>query len=400
VAALTTLRGFLAGALLAITLPAQAADPLEEAQLAKLDELRGEIADQVQLSAYDLVDELVWGWTEEPPFPDETPVVLAGVTVPVGLGTGMQALVENHLAAVLAANPTTNVQLAHCPQCSSVVVHSGPEATVISRGFDNPEVLAELGADTGRHALFVDIEAEGSWLVLRARLTRLEPALPIVWSHTIASSTSSPPLLREPDRLISAEEARQEYLDALQARGHIAIPVRMVIRAYAQPDARGGVPPPPFLWLQSGVELSATQAQAWKGEIVVGYSFIPQAYQGLMGQARIHRLLTGRSRSLTHPDLYLYFGAAAITVWGAATSSFRDDKLTASDVIIEYTSGDPRSIFGALHLGLDLRLGNRIALGGFMEAMPIFADSPNLGSFVTIGSFELQALGTEVSVCF
>ncbi len=399
-AALAPMRAVLLGALLGLAAPAWAADPIEEAQLAKLDELRAQVADQVQLAAYDLVDELVWGWTNEPPFADTTSVVLAGVTVPVGLGTGMQALIENHIASVLAANPTTNVQLAHCPQCNAVVVHSGPEATVITRGLDNPDTLAELGADTGRHALFIDIEAEGSWLVLRARLTRLEPQLPIVWSHTIASSASSPPLLREPDRLMSADEARQEYLRALESRGHLGIPVRLVIRSYAQPDSRGGVPPPPFLWLQSGVELSATQAQAWVGSMVVGYSFIPQAYQGIMGQARIHRLISGRSRSLTHPDLYMYFGAAAITVWGAATSSFRDDKLTASDVIAEYTGDDPRSIFGALHLGLDLRLGNRIALGGFVETMPIFSDSKNLGSFLDIGSVELHAMGTEVSACF
>ncbi len=399
-AALTPLRALLAGMLLAAAAPAWGADPIEEAQLAKLDQLRGQVANQVQLSAYDLVDELAYGWLQEPPFADPTPVVLAGVTVPVGLGTGMQALVENHLAAVLAANPGSNIQLVHCPACTAVVVHSGPEGTVLSRGIDNPTTIAELGPDTGRHALFLDIEAEGSWLVLRARLTRLSPELPIVWSHTIASSASTPPLLREPDRLVSADQARQEYLDALQARGALAIPARVVIRSYAQPDARGGVPPPPFLWLQTGVELSATNAQAWVGSVVVGYSFIPQAYQGIMAQARVSRLLTGRSRSLTRPDLYLYVGSAAMTVWGAATSSFRDEKLTAADVIAENTGEGPRSTWGTLHAGLDLRLGNRIGMSAFLESMPALKNSRNLGSWLTLGSFEFHTIGTEVSVCF
>ncbi len=375
-------------------------DPIEEAQLAELDRVRAKVADQVQLAAYDLVDELVYGWTQEPVFASPTPVVLAGVTVPVGLGTGLQARMENHLAAVLAANPTTKVQLVHCPACTAVIVHSGPEGTVVSRGVDNPDTLAELGGDSNRHALFLDIEAEGSWLVLRARLTRLSPDLPIVWSHTIASSASTPPLLRQPDHLVSAEEARQEYLDALRGRGPLGVPVRMVVRTYAQPDGSGGVPAPPFLWLQAGVELSATEAKAWTSSIVAGYSFIPQAYQGLMGQARIGRLLTGRRRSLTHPDLYLYLGAAAISVWGAATGSFRDDKLNADEILTDNAGDDPRTTFGALHLGLELRLGARIGLSGFVETIPNLSSSRNLGSWFWVGSMSVQTIGTEVSVCF
>jgi hypothetical protein len=400
VAAMTGLRAALAGLLLGAGSPALAADPIEEAQLARLDQLRVEVADQVQLGAYDLVDELVWGWLNEPPFGEPTPVVLAGVTVPVGLGTGMQALIENHLAKVLASHPTAHVQLSHCPACTAVVVHSGPEGTVVSRGVDNPATLAELGAGTGRHALFVDIEAEGSWLVLRARITRLEPDLPIVWSHTIASSASAPPLLRQPDRLISAEEAREEYLRALKGEGHIAIPVRLVIRSYAQPGPRGGAPPPPFLWLQSGVELSGSSKRAWVGSMVVGYSFIPQAYQGILGQARLHRLLFGNSRALHRPDLYLSFGAAAISVWGAATAAFRDEKLNVDEILGDSAGDAPRTLFGALHLGLDLRLGNRIGMAVFLETIPSLSSSDNLGSYLTIGSVEAHTIGTEVSVCF
>lgn len=386
---------------LAIAVPARGATSVEEAQLAELERVRAAVADQVQLTAYDLVDELVHGWNSEPVFPTPTPVVVAGVTVPVGLGTGLQAQVENHLAAVLAENPTSNIQLVHCPACTAVIVQSGPEATVVSRGIDNPATLEEVGGATGRHALFVDLEAEGSWLVLRARLTRLTPELPIVWSHTIAASASTPPLLRQPDDLLSAAEAREEYLDALRDRGPLAVTSRLVVRSYAQPGQRAGVPPPPFLWLQAGAELGTTEALAWTSSLVVGYSFIPQAYQGLMGQARISRLVTGRSRSHLRPDAYIFVGAAAISVWGAATGSFRDDKLNVDEVIREYEGGDePRSTFGALHAGLDLRLGNRIGMAVFLETMPAFNDSRNLGDYITLGSIGFQSIGTEVVVCF
>lgn len=385
---------------LGVAAPAQGGTAAAEAQLAELERVRGQVADQVQLSAYDLVDELVYGWTQDPVFGKPTPVVLAGVTVPVGLGTGMQALVENHIAAVLIQNPASHVQLAHCPSCTAVVVHAGPEGTVISRGLDNPAVLEELGGAAGKHALFIDIEAEGTWLVLRARLTQLTPDLPIVWSHTASTSAATPALLRQPDAIKSAADARQDYLDALHDRGPFTIPLRFVVRSYAQPDGRTGVAPPPFIWLQTGVELGATDAQAWTSSLLVGYSFIPQAYQGLMGQARISRLLTGRARSHTRPDLYVFVGGAVMTVWGPATASFQEEALTADDIITSLGEDGPRNSFGALHVGLDLRIGNRIGLSSFLETMPSLRRSDNLGDHIRIADLGFQSLGTEVTFCF
>lgn len=380
--------------------PARAASTVEQAQLAELDRLRAEVADEVQLSAYDLVDELVYGWTSEPVFDKPTPVVLASVTVPVGLGTGLEALLENHLNAVLAANPTTNLQLVHCPTCTAVVVHSGPEATVVSRGIDDPAVLDELGGATGKHALFLDVEAEGTWLVLRARLTRLTPDLPIVWSHTIASSAGTPALLRQPHDLKSAAEARQDYLDALHDRGPVTIPLRFVVRSYARPAEDTGVPPPPFIWFQTGAELGATDARAWTASVLLGYSIIPEAYQGLMAQARISRLLTGRARSMSRPDLYAFVGAALLTVWGPATGAFQEEVLTADELILALQGDDPRYTFGTLHLGLDLRLGNRIGLSTFLETMPSLSSTENIGSYADVAGIRFQSLGTEVTFCF
>jgi hypothetical protein len=379
---------------------ARAADALEQGQVLELERVRGQIANQIQLAAYDLVDELVYGWVNEPPFGTTTPVVLAGVTVPVGLGTGMQALVENHVAAALTRNPTTNVQLVHCPSCTAVVVHSGPEGTVVSRGVDNPDVLEALGDQSGKHALFIDVEAEGAWLVLRARMTRLTPDLPIVWSHTLATSASTPALLRQPDDLKSAADARQEYLDALHDRGPLAIPVRFVVRSYATPWNQGATAAPPFLWVQTGLEMGTTDAGAWTSSLILGYSIIPQAYQGLMGQARINRLISGRVRSHTHPDLYLFLGGAVMSVWGPATGPFRNDKLTADELITSLDEDDPRSTFAVLHFGLDLRLGNRVGLSSFLETIPSLNNSPNFGEYIYIGNLSFQSIGTEVAFWF
>ncbi|MFT7519945.1 MAG: hypothetical protein ACI9MC_002089, partial [Kiritimatiellia bacterium] len=315
---------------------AMADRPVDRAVQAELDRTRAKMANQVQLSTYDLVDELVYGWTVDPVFDKPTPVVVAGITVPVGLGTGMQALVENHLSALVIENPNTNIRLVACPTCTQVIVQSGPDATVVSRGIDNPSVLQKLGSQTGRHALFVDVEAEGTFLVLRARLTRLEPDLPIVWSHTIATSASTPALLRQPGHLKSAAEAREEYMAALRDRGPLGFISHVGIRAYARPDGDfgSGTPPPPFLWVQMGVELGTSEALDWTASMVVGGSFIPQAYQGLMLEMRVNRLLTGRARSHTRPDIYFFGGGSVQTVWGAATQPFQVEPVDASAILL------------------------------------------------------------------
>ena len=213
-------------------------------------------------------------------------------------------------------------------------------------------------------------------------------------------SASAPALLRASDDLKSASAARQEYLDALRGRGLVAVPLRVAIRSYDSPEDDQGVPPPPFLWLESGVELSPTDARAWTSSLMVGYSFIPQAYQGLMGQARISRLVTGRSRSLTRPDLYAFFGGAVITVWGPATASFQKPLLNADELLLAADLEGPRTAFGAMQFGLDLRLGNRIGVSVCLENLPDFANSRNMGEYLRILGIGFQSLGTEVTFWF
>lgn len=382
-------------ALILLLLGVARAGTVDDLRMAELERARARVANQVHLAAFDLVDEMVWGWREEPVFGTSTPVVLASVTVPVGLGTGLEALLENHLASVIGSNPATNVQLVHCPTCTQVTVHSGPTATVVARGIDNPGVWEELGLESGRHALFVDVEAEGTWLVLRARLTQLTPDLPIVWSRTLSTSADTPALLRAGDDLKSVEEAREEYLAAISEQPPLGVPIRFAIRGYAVADAEVPVPPPPFLWLQSGIEVGS-RARDWTGTIVAGATFLPQAYQGIMMEARINRLLTGRIRSKVRPDLYGFVGAAAISVWGPGTASFSKQRVNADQVLQFKDTRDPRTSFGTINVGLDLRMGH-LGMSTFLEALPALSDSPNLGTFVHIGPFYFSTAGMEVA---
>ncbi len=373
-----------------------AAEPATEAQEWELAKLRAQIADQVQLSAYDLLDELVYQWSQAPPFTTPTPVFIADVSVPVGLGTGLQALLENHLANLLLANPTTHVTLSHCPACTAVVVHSGKSGTVISRGLDNPEALAKVGGAGGRHGLYIDISAEGAWLVLRARITQLTPDLPVVWSRTLTTTAGTPPLLRSPAELKSAEDARAEYLDALQGTGPLTFLTTFAMRSYEGNPFRAI--PPPILWLQTGLELDLTQARAWKGSFVLGGAWLPDAYIGMMAQARVSRLISGQARSLTHPNLYLFLGGAIMTLDGPAMAAFRVEN---AEQLLRDAQGNTstRASFGALHLGLEARVGNRIGAAVFLENMPYYQNSGELGAVLDLG-IELHSLGFEVSLCF
>ncbi len=371
-----------------------------EARRAQLESLRAQVAGQIQLQAYDLLDELVFSWLEQPVFALDTPVVLADVSVPVGFGSGLQALIENHFAALVVKNPRTRVLLAHCPKCTSVVVHSGAKGTIISRGVDEPEALSTAGALSGsRHALFLDFEVEGAALVLRARITALEPSLPIVYAKTLSTSTSSAALLRTADRLKSAAETRQEYLDALQGRSLYLVPVRIGVRSYAGGSAQS-IAIPPFLWLQVGAEAPLTQARAWTGSLSLGVSWMPQLHVGWMVQGRISRLLSGSVTSLTRPDLYAFVGGSVVSIHGLSALVFQDQVLNLEDVTSQLLGVDPQALFGAVQLGLELRIKNRIGASVFVESLPSMNTAPSIGRYVDLGPIQLHSLGVEVSFCF
>ena len=396
------LLGALALGLLVLGTPARAADvDVTEAQKAQLEALRGEVANQIQLEGYDLLDELVYQWTEQPAFEADTLVVLADLNVPIGFGSGLQALLENHFVSLLGKNPRAHLRLAHCPQCTAVVVHSSSQGTQVSRGVDQPGVLAEAGALSGsRHALFLDFEVEGAALVLRARITALDPALPIVYAKTLSTSTSSAVMLRSPEHLKSAAEARNEYLDVLNGRSVFLVPVRLGVRTYAAyPGA--ALKALPMVWLSAGLEVAMTQARAWTASLSGGVSWAPQSHVGWLAQGRIARLISGNVTSLTAPDLYLFVGGGVLGVYGTSANVFKDDIPTIQDVTDRaLTKNEATSIFGVFHLGLELRVKNRIGVTFFIESAPALNSAPAIAKYLDLGIIQFHTLGVEVSFCF
>lgn len=384
---------------LLLTAASAFADPEVDPHERQLELLRAEVGSQVQLQAAELLDELVYGWTQQAPFDVDTAVVLAGVSVPVSLGTGLEAYLENHVAGLLTKNPRTHVQLVHCPGCSAWVVHSGAKGTVVTRGFDDPGALAKAGLGSGaKFALFLDFEAEGASLVLRARVTTLDETLRIVAARTLSTSTSAPAMLREGERLTSAAQARKEYLDALGGRGLFLVPVRVGVRSYAT-GTQTSFNAPPFLWVSAGLEASFSQARAWTASMNAAFSWLPQSHVAVMAQGRISRLLTGNATSLTWPDLYAFVGAGVMFGSGRGMLIFRNTNPTITEIFDNNTNNEPRTTLGILTVGLELRVKNRIGVGVFLETLPYIETTDNIGTYVDF-LIRFQSFGVEVSFCF
>lgn len=375
-------------------------DTALEAQKVQLEKLRGEIADQIQFKAYDLLDELVLDWKGRPPFELDTPVVLAEVNVPVGFGSGLSALLENHFLDIVLKNRDTHVVPAQCSACMAMVVHSGAKGTVVARGVDQPEALTAAGIQTGaKHALFLDFEIEGAALVLRTRITSLEASLPIVYAKTLTTSTSSAALLRSGEQLKSAEAARQEYLDALTGRNLLTVPIRFGIQTFSAPEGQP-VRSAPMAWLQSGLEFSLTHTRGWIASVLVGITWAPQVHVGWSLHARFARLI-GLSSSLTTPDVYVFAGGGLFALYGAGALAFRDRTPTAEELLLALTPGrEPSSIIGTGQLGLEVRVKNRVGAAAYIETAPYLDNSPAVGRLIDLGFIRFHSFGVEVSFWF
>jgi len=375
----------------------QAQDPTET-QEAGAERLRAQVASQVQLVAASLLDELVFQWNEAPPFEANTPVVLGGLSVPYGLGTGLEALLENHLYELLLRQPRAHLKPVHCPACTGMVVQSKPEGTVLARGFELPGALARIAPNPNvKHVLFLDFEAEGSNLVLRAKLTALEEGLPIVAAKTVTTSTAAPALLRDPRNLKSASEARREYTDLLRGRDRFFFPVRATARIYASP--KDGAAPSPFVWFDVGAETFFTQEQQWGGGVSLGLTSLRGLHEGWSVGAHAVRLVSGATRSLTRPDVYLVAGGSILDMKGQNVRPFLRDPTSAAELKNQLDGKEPRATVATWRVGMELRIKNRFSAMLFGEAVPT-ANNKALGSYVSLGPMSIRCVGLEAGLWF
>ncbi len=379
--------------------------PGEDVERAQVETLRAQMANQVHLRAMNLLDELVLAMKDAPPVHETTAVAIADVTGPFGYGSGFEALLENHLVDLLVAHPDTRLRPVHCAACRAVSVHASSKATVMARGVDLPEVLARLGETGASHALFVDVELEGTDVVLRTQLVALSPGLPIVWARTLTSATASDALLRSDEHLVTAREAREEYLAALRQRGRLTPVIRIALMQFATNDQQNfdpfgqqlapAFPVAPMYWIAGGAELSFTNNREWLGSIVVGGSYAPALYTSGMVQARLARLLGSNVASLVWPNVYLVGGVSLIGIVGNEASKLRDPI-----GIISVPSEDAMHAWPSLHVGVDVRLGQRLGAALTLEQAPTLYNRASIGAWGPAWPLQANAVGGEVNLWF
>ena len=376
-------------------------DSAEDLKRSRLEKLRAVHANEIHLMASDLVDELVLAYRSAPPFPQSTPVIIADVNGPLGYGSGFESILENHFSERLIENPGTGLRLVHCPACHAITAHSDAKATIIAKGVDQPALLQKLGVETGAlYALYLDLEGEGQTLVLRARIVALESGLPVVHAKTISSDFLSPALLRSGTPLVTAAEARQNYLTAISEQGPVQIPVRVSVTNFASVDDGSSILVPPIVWIGAGGEFSLNHTRDWMGSILVGGTWIPSLYNGYLLQGRVSRLLSGSTASLTHPNLYLSFGASLIGLQGPVTLTLQPNQPNLSVVQQLLNNSTPLFFYPSFQIGLDLRVGNRVGVALIGESTPTLSDVTAIGRYVDFGPLQVHALSVEVSLCF
>jgi hypothetical protein len=379
--------------------------PGDDVERAQVEQLRAQMAGHLHLRAMNLLDELVLGMKQAPPVQEVTRVVVADVTGPFGYGAGFEALLENHLVDLLLGHADARLQPVHCAACRAVTVHSSSKTTVLARGVDQPEVLAQLGATGATHALFIDVEAEGGDVVLRAQLVALQPGLPITWARTLTSSTSSDALLRADERLVTAAEAKQEYLDALRQRGRLTPVTRVALLQFFPNTGERfdpitgeflglAVPVAPLYWLGGGAELSFTNNREWLASLSAGGSFLPGLYTSVIVQARLARLV-GDVASLVWPNVYLIGGASLVGILGNEASKLR----TPSGTIAVPNENDLHA-WPSIHLGVDVRFGQRLGMALTLEQAPTLYGRDSIAPIGPAWPVQAHALGVEVGLWF
>lgn len=382
---------------------------------AELQRVRAQVTNRIQLLAAELLDELIHGWRESPPLPSTSDIIIAQISVPLGVGSPLTAFLENHATELITHNPATGLRLVHCPQCTEMVVQSQPDATIVARGLDLPEALRRITNRTGTlHALYLDFEAEGTSLVLRAKITRLEPHLPIVAARTLVMTTSEGGVLRSPNNLVSVGEARTELENILFERGWFLFPVRILIRSYSTDASSAfGITEnfstndvgliAPFIWFEAGVETAFSAGQTWLAGFNLGFTSMDTLYEGWSVGARINRLLWGSVRSLSNPNPYWFFGGTVIHAKGPNTLAFHKNyyDVEMAQPIGGFSLVDkPQTTFFAIKTGIELRLRSRFSLGIFLEAIPALTDAPLLGSHAEILGIDFQCFGGEIGLWF
>jgi hypothetical protein len=344
----------------------------------------------VRLMAADLTDELVYAWQASRPTPARAQVVLAEVVAPVGLDERFNVMVENRLFELLRQNPQIELDLVHCAICTRLVAKSNPQGTLLARGIDQPEVLADLVRQyPGRLALSLAFEAEGRELVLRAELFELAGAQRIVWAKTFSTSLAARRTLQEATPLVSLEAARAEQQKLIARQDPLEASTRVVVRTYnTADDAPIAAAPLPFA--EFSFEATPLPARRLRAGFTIGATSIKDSLEAFTVGGHLARLLLREAPSLVSPDLYLFMGMHYIRMRGPGALPFGEKQPDLDTV--RGISHEPRASLVAYRLGLETHVKFRLGALAFLEYSPQLKNSESINTERLVG-IPYQAYG-------
>lgn len=367
----------------------------------QMEQIRKGLSASLSALSISLIDEMVYNWTQIPPFLTSTSVALVNISMPIGIGTGLEVELENHLNDIMLKNPKTNLKLVYCSLCREVLINANKTYLSISKGAENPAYLSKIA--NAKYLLFLDLEAEGSSLVLRANLVNNSEEQEIAKAWVLSTSTTKGSLLQSGDTLKSPEQLKQEYLDILRNKATFHFPIRLILRQYASSNSSPVSMSVPFLWLEGGLEIEFGLRRNMTVELNGGATTIGSNYTGWAVGFRYSNLLSSSTPSLINPDFRFIFGANVLNITGTGAMVFND--LTAKgveDIISAYlgkdnkTPKDPSATLGSFKLGLEMRAKNRYSVAFYGERLVGQNKNSAIGLYFDI----FNSFGMEIGLWF
>jgi hypothetical protein len=340
--------------------------------------------------AADLTDELVYAWQASRPTPARAQVVLAEVVAPVGLDERFGVMVENRLFELLRRNPQIDVDLVHCAICTRLIAKSNPQGTILSRGIDQPEVLADLVRQyPDRLALSLAFEAEDRELVLRAELFELAGAQRIVWAKTFATSLAARRTLREATPLVSLEAARAEQQRLIARQDPLEASTRVVVRTFNTASS-APIAAAPLPFAEFSFEAVPLPAKRLRAAFTLGFTSIKDSLEAFTVGGHLARLVLREAPSLTSPDLYLFLGMHYLRMRGPGALPFAEKQPDLDT--FRNVQHEPRASLVAYRLGLETHVKFRLGALAFLEYSPQLKDNQSIETTRLLG-IPYQAYG-------
>ncbi|SMF71123.1 hypothetical protein [Pseudobacteriovorax antillogorgiicola] len=350
-----------------------------QAPMEKANRARGTVAMKLHLLGADLLDELVYRWTKNPPLAQKSDVMVMNIEGPLGLNSNLNAFLENHLFRLLIQHEKSNIVPVHCPLCSVTTAYSSPEGTIIGKGADIPKVSGK--GVNARYALYVDLSIERSLLVLRSRLVSLDEQRRVVQAETIATDSGSPPSLRKPDSLVSVKEAREEYEQILRRQGRARLSLGTKISMFNFSDSNVTITPMP--WVLLGVDVFPSEQRDWYMNFSLGTTSIPNEFNGTQISSRYATRLLPKYSNLIQPEIFGFVGFEYFQISGNAGRVFTSSgKQSGGDLIAAITDEDTEDRFDStvLTLGVEVQLARMTRIGVFVGRMLHLRDDTLFGS--------------------